>query len=104
MGRFRLSIRGLALFTAVAGFDSAVLVRAYQHGSRAGLVGAYLVGFGLLLACFNGLGLGLVAAVARLPAGSRLSARVGPMVMLGAYLAVLAIPILAILFLRPGSF
>ena len=107
MESLRLSVRSLVGLMAVVGFDLAVLVRAYQHGRWAGSVMGSLVGFGLVLLLFN---LGLIqlgwsfARLKELPVGERLSSRVSPSVMLAVYLAVLSIPILAILFLRPGPF
>ena len=107
MEPFRLSIRGLVVLMAVVGFNLAVMIRAYQHGRWAGSLTGYLVGFGLVLLLFN---LGLIQlglTISRAKGRSTvalLSSRVSPMVMLSVYLAVLAIPILAILFLRPGTF
>lgn len=46
----------------------------------------------------------VVARLRRLPPGERLSSLATPTMMLAMDLAVLAIPILAILFLRPGTF
>lgn len=103
----RLNIRALVAVTAVVSFDLAVLIRAYQHGRLAGSAGAYLAVFGAVLLLFN---LGLVQlrlSWGRLRGGSlaeRLSGRVPVEVMLVAYLMVLAVPILAILFFRPGTF
>ena len=107
MEPFRLSIRGMVGLIAVVGFDLAVLVRAYQHGRWAGSVSGYLVGFGLVLLLFNVILIRLALSFARvkaLPTARLLATRVSPSVMLAIYLAVLAIPILAILFYRPGTF
>jgi len=107
MGRFRLSIRGLCLLTLALGFDSAVLVRAYQHGRMAGAERGYLLTFGLILALFNLLGLKLarsLAAIAQLPRGERLTEPASPMVILGLYLAVLTLPILVVVLYAPGRF
>ena len=102
-----LSGPALVGLTAVVGLDLAVLIRAYQHGRLAGAAGGYVVGFGLVLLLFN---LGLVQLKMRLgrlrgkPLGELLSSRVPLEVMLVVYLMALAVPILAILFLRPGTF
>jgi len=107
MDPFRLSLRGFLVWLAVVGFDLAVLIRAYQHGRWAGSLTGYLVGFGLVSLLFT---LGLIQlglTISRAKGRSTvalLSSRVSPMVMLSVYLAVLSIPILAILFLRPGTF
>ncbi len=107
MPRFRISIRGLSLLTLALGFDSAVMVRAYQHGRMAGATRGYLLTFGLILALFNLLGLKLafsLAALGQFPRGERLTQPASPMVILGLYLAVLLLPVLAIVFYAPGRF
>jgi hypothetical protein len=103
----RLNVRALVALMAVVSLDLAVLIRAYQHGRLAGSAGGYVAVFGLVLLLFN---LGLVQlrlGLGRLRGkslGERLSSRVPLEVMLVVYLMVLAVPILAILFLRPGTF
>ena len=107
MGRFRLSLRALILLTLALGFDSAVMVRASQHGRMAGATRGYLLTFGLILALFNLLGLKLalsLAATAGLTRAERLTQPVSPAVFLGLYLAVLLLPILIIVFYAPGRF
>ena len=102
MGRLRLSTRGLLLLTLLLGFDAAVMVRAYQHGRMAYAVRGYLLTFGLILLVFNLVALRLATALGRLPKAGALSQPASPMVILGLYLAVLTLPILAILFIAPG--
>ena len=103
----RLNIRALVALMAVVSFDLAVLIRAYQHGRLADAAGAYLAVFGAVLLLFN---LGLVQLRLSWDRSrgksltERLSSRVPIEVMLVIYLMVLAVPILAILFFRPGTF
>ncbi len=107
MRRFRLTLRGIAGWVALIGFDSAVIVRAYQHGRLAGSVPNHLVGFGLVLLVFHWILFQVGRAilhVKRSPPGDRWVTPVSPMLILALYLAVLTLPILAILFLRPGTF
>ena len=70
-------------------------------------MGGYLAGFGLVLLLLN---LGLAQFALAFARGERVALRerlARPAtfeVALALYLAVLAIPVLAILFLRPGTF
>lgn len=89
------------------GFDLAVIVRAYQHGRLAGSVPSRLIGFGLVLLVFHWVLLQVGLAFVHVkwsPPGDRWLTPVSPMLILALYLAVLTLPILAILFLRPGTF
>ena len=107
MGRFQVSLQGIAGMIVLVGFDLAVIVRAYQQGRLAGSASSYLVGFGLVLLVFHWvlLQVGLAAMkIRRSPPGDRWVTPVSPMLILALYLAVLTLPILATLFLRPGTF
>ncbi len=107
MGRFRFSTRGLILGVAILGFDAAAMTRAIRQGHAAGSVGAYAAGFGLFLLVLNLLLLGLGAYFARTAggrSGRRWTATPSPVVIVGLYLAVLALAILSVLFLSSGLF
>jgi cytochrome b561 len=107
MGRLRISTRGLIVAVAVVGFDAAAMVRAVQQGRAAHSVVEYAVGFGLVLLFLNIVGLGLYSFLAKRAddkSGSRLLATPSPLLMIGLYLAVLALAILSVLFFSSGRF
>ena len=106
-GRPRISIRGLIVAVAVAGFDAAAMIRAVQQGRASHATFEYAVGFGLVLLVLNVVVLGLSIALSRPvegATGSRLRATPSPMVILGCYVAVLAMAILSVLFFLSGRF
>ena len=107
MGRPRISTRGMIAAVAIVGFDLAAMARAFQQGRAAHTVASYVIGFGLVLLILNLIVLGLILDYARIgdsTGGSRLLSTPSPIVIVGLYLAVLAIAILSVLFLSSGRF
>jgi cytochrome b561 len=107
MGRLRISTRGLIVAVAVVGFDVAAMTRAVKLGRAAHSVREYAIGFGLVLLVLNLVVLGLLAALSKkagVPKGGRLNMTPSPLVILGFYVAVLAVAILSVLFLTSGRF
>lgn len=104
MGRPRLSIAGLVVAVAVAGFDLAAMANAVRLGRLAHSVREYVVGFGLALLVFNAVVVALAFALARQRRGGRLSMTPSPPMILGFYLAVMMLAILSVLFFTKGRF
>jgi uncharacterized membrane protein YidH (DUF202 family) len=105
MGWSRISLRAMIIAVAIIGFDSAVMIRAIQRGRAVHSLRDYAIGFGVILLVLNLDVLALLLYYARradTTKSSRLRSTPPPLVIMGTYLAVLAIAILSVLFLSSG--
>ena len=104
MGRSRFSVRTLMIAVAVVGIDAAAMARALQQGRAAHAVREYAIGFGLVLLVLNLDVFALMIYYARAAKDHRLKSTPPPPVIAGAYLAVLAVAVLSVLFLSSRPF